>query len=323
MRQLSLSVLLCLLSGAAWGADVKDLAPCVDIASDAERLACYDKIAGRRTEPTTAKPSPLAERWELEPSTNRGTFGFRPYRQNYILLARVTDRENDRPFRSNDTPATEDLTLDRNEIKYQLSFKTKAWDNIFGSKSDLWFAYTQQSHWQVFNGSVSRPFRETNYEPEIVWVTPLTFALGGFKVRYGALGINHQSNGRSDPLSRSWNRVFAEVGGEYGDFALWVRPWWRIPESPEKDDNPDITKFIGRGEIVGVYKFGRHTFSAVVRNNFSFGNNRGSVLADWSFPLVADLKGYVQVFSGYGESLIDYNWRQTTFGIGVLLTDRL
>jgi phospholipase A1 len=42
---------------------------------------------------------------------------------------------------------------------------------------------------------------------------------------------------------------------------------------------------------------------------------------DWSYPLNQKLRGYVQFSTGYGESLIDYNHHQNTFGIGVLLTD--
>jgi len=79
---------------------------------------------------------------------------------------------------------------------------------------------------------------------------------------------------------------------------------------------------IGYGDLLAVYKWNaRNTVSLLVRNNLSWSDNKGGYQLDWSFPLYGRLKGYVQVFTGYGESLIDYNWRQTTFGIGVLLTD--
>ena len=39
--------------------------------------------------------------------------------------------------------------------------------------------------------------------------------------------------------------------------------------------------------------------------------------------LLGPIRGYVQVFSGYGETMIDYNWKQTTVGIGIAVSDGL
>ncbi len=47
--------------------------------------------------------------------------------------------------------------------------------------------------------------------------------------------------------------------------------------------------------------------------------SRGSAQLDWVFPLSGALHGYFQAFSGQGESLVDYNHRQTKLGLGVTI----
>jgi phospholipase A1 len=136
-----------------------------------------------------------------------------------------------------------------------------------------------------------------------------------------AIGVNHQSNGRSEPLSRSWNRLVAQLGVERGDVALLLRPWWRLPESASSDDNPDITRYIGNGELVAVWAPGENTYSLTLRGSARSG--RGAAQASWNFPLARRVRGTLHLFSGYGDSLIDYNVKQTTIGFGISLADHL
>ncbi|MHB1085511.1 MAG: phospholipase A [Thiobacillus sp.] len=140
--------------------------------------------------------------------------------------------------------------------------------------------------------------------------------------RFVNLGQVHQSNGRPEGLSRSWNRIHAQFGFERGNFALLVRPWYRIPENAANDDNPDIEDFMGHGDLLATYQDSGSTYSLLLRNNLEdSSSNHGVVQVNWSFPLHGRLRGYVQYFNGYGESLIDYNHSQQTLGIGVSLTD--
>jgi phospholipase A1 len=357
MKSLLVAAALLVCTVPADAVEVADWQACAGIHHDQARLACYDRLVQRSlpaadnpqahhaeqtlaslaggitapTSPSFADPaehaavstSRMQARWELTADSDRGTFGLRPHQQNFAIL-KLTSNGNEHPFSPLFEQADVDAqALDKHEVQFQLSFKTKLLDDVLRSNSDLWLGYTQQSNWQIFNGSVSRPFRETNYQPELMWVAPITPRLGPLHFRYVSAGIVHQSNGRADPLSRSWDRLFVEVGAEAGNLALTFRPWWRIVEDASRDDNPDIERYIGRGELVASYRHEQHQFGLQIRNNFSLKNNRGSVLADWSFPLAGELRGYARLFSGYGESLIDYNWRQTTFGIGIILTDRL
>jgi phospholipase A1 len=196
----------------------------------------------------------------------------------------------------------------------------KVADDLFWDDAALWVAYTQESHWQAYNHVISAPFRETDYEPETFLVFPTQFQLFGFNARFVSVGAVHQSNGESDPLSRSWNRIYADLGLERGNFSLMIKPWWRIPESASTDDNPDITKYIGQGEMQGIYRFDKSLVSVTLRDNLR-ADNHGSVRVDYVFPIYKKLNGYVQFFSGYGESLIDYNSRQDTIGVGFSVGD--
>jgi phospholipase A1 len=331
---------------ALWAAPVPALAApsdCHAIDAASERLACYDRESGRgtraptapakRTDPAAAEPHALAREvtpapalsildrsWGFDPASNRYDVGF--HRSNYLLFGRYSDDVNVDPFIPLFEAAGRDPDLKSTEAKFQFSFKGRLWttdDRRWG----VWAAYTQQSQWQLYNGDESRPFRDTNYMPEIMVAYRPGIELPlGFRWNMVNVGFNHQSNGRSDILSRSWNRLIAEGAIERGDLVLNAKLWYRLKEDDIDDDNPDITDYLGYGEIGALYRWQGHSFSANLRGNPATG--KGALQVGWfSPPLLGPLRFYVQGFTGYGESLIDYNWNQTTIGAGVALSDGL
>jgi len=332
-------VLLWLLAAPLARAQEPEPELCWKIENDALRLACYDR-QGRTEEDRPVDPrlgywqqrypeshdsvySLLNYRWEL--TDNLGKFILRPYKPVYFLPLFYSNNPNPLPDSGNPrTTVTSPLDLDYSEAKLQLSFKTKLEDNLLGENIDLWFGFTQSSHWQIYNSNASRPFRETNYEPELMLVHAMNFRLGSYTARMVSLSFNHQSNGRSEPLSRSWNRVILTLGFDRPDWAFLLRPWWRLPEtSADEDENPDILDYVGRGEVLVVHRKGNsHQIAALVRHSLKDGSDsRGSVRIDWSYPCFNRLRCHLQVFSGYGESLIDFNHRTTAIGIGMALLE--
>ncbi|WP_254461198.1 phospholipase A [Xanthomonas sacchari] len=269
------------------------------------------------------KGSLLDSRWELAKDSKLGTFQLRAYKPVYLLPAFWTSKKNEMP--SSPNPANTVTTaepLDSVEAKFQLSFKTKIVENIFGDNGDLWGGYTQSSRWQVYNAEQSRPFRETNYEPELMLVFRNNYSLFGWKGRMTGIQLTHQSNGRSDPLSRSWNRAMLNIGLDRENWALVLRPWYRIPESRKQDNNPDIEDYMGRGDATLIYNRNGHEVALMARHSLRGGDrSHGAVQLDWGFPISNLLRGHVQVFDGYGESMIDYNHRATYVGVGISLLE--
>lgn len=293
-------------------------------ASDADKSANVNVFAADArcpaSSPDAGDRSPLDTFWEL--GDKCGRFGIKTYRPNYLLFGRYSNSPDAQPT-SPTHPSAPPQSARRTEAKFQLSFRFKLLEDLPLGGADVWGAYTQQSNWQVYDGANSRPFRETDYEPELMVVLPTRYdvPLFGWTGRYVSLGIVHQSNGQSDPLSRSWNRVYAQFGFDAGDFSLQVRPWVRLRESLASDDNPDIEHYLGHADFVASYRTGKFEASLLLRDNLHEHSNRGSAKLDLSFPAWPqhNLRFYLQAFAGYGETLIDYNHRQTTVGVGIML----
>lgn len=263
----------------------------------------------------------LDKRWELSADSKLGTWNIRAHQPVYLLPAFWTTDKNEFPKSPNPTNTVdENQNLKSMEAKFQISLKTKAAENLIGDNGDLWVGYTQSSRWQVYNAEESRPFRETNYEPEASLIFHTNYNVLGLNGRLLGLTLNHQSNGRTDPLSRSWNRVMLNVGFEKDNFAMMIRPWYRLEEDFKDDNNPDIKDYVGRGDLTTFYRWNEHDFTLMLRHSLKGGeDSRGAVQFDWAFPITGKLRGHFQLFDGYGESLIDYNHRATYAGLGVSL----
>ena len=265
--------------------------------------------------------TPLSQLYDLDKNHESGTFSIREHEETYFLPAWYRTSPNYYPYTPTRGTTVNDVQTEqkRLEAKLQISVKTKLMEDLFKTRADLWVAYTQQSNWQVYNqGEKSAPFRNTDYKPEIFITQPVKANLPfGGKLRMLGAGYVHQSNGQARPSSRSWNRVYAMAGMEWGKLTVVPRLWARIDPSGDKDDNPDIMHYMGYGDVRLAYQLGnQRTISSTLRYNPL--HNRGAIQVGYTFPIKGKLKGYIQGFHGYGESLLDYNHKQTGIGAGVL-----
>ncbi len=267
----------------------------------------------------------LAKFWELEPDAKRGTFRVRTYAPNFLLPAHYSSNVNKAPQSPTHPDGGSFSTYRQTEAELQVSLRAKVVEDVLLPGADVWVAYTQQSIWQLWNGPDSSPFRSSDYQPEAMFVLPLPDKIGdlggGWRWRMALAGIAHESNGQADPLSRSWNRLYLGTAFTRDDVALQARLNHRMFESGI-DDNPHITDYIGNTELSASWFPGETTMQLVARTSFKT-FRRGSLQFNWTHPVFADrpdgLRWYLQLFSGYGETLLDYNHRQNSVGLGFTL----
>jgi phospholipase A1 len=331
-----------LLSTRAYPVPANSVA-CASKADNIERLECYDDLSAEHLEELKSIPAkvPVEEKvteprsyltrsWDLDNKDDEllgeHQSPLKPHHVSYLII-RKSSETNQQPFSPSRGSVTLPVSLDTEEVKFQFSQKAKVLNPVsvhfLGITSfRLWGAYTQQSSWQAFNSGNSSPFRETIYEPELI----LTMSTGNqYGLKLVNFGYVHQSNGLNSSLSRSWNRMYLQGGWESDTLSGLVRVWKRIPEADGQDDMPDIEDYSGRGDLFLRWAplDGTQLIGLTLRNNFSLEQNRGFIQLDWATPIKLNqsAKLHVQFTSGYGETLIDYNFRLTTVGLGVSFRD--
>jgi len=338
------SVRCYLLTAVVMAASLPLTAPAATPISDAEREAIEARLAALQAEmdalhetlanadaqrPATsferemrrerADDEELAEsvnqRRQLERASAQNPFAITTHRRNYWFPVSYNTNPNQAAF----VDISDSAAPDRGEMKFQFSAKFNLMEDLFGAYGgDLHFAYTQRSWWQAYNTDASSPFRETNYEPEVFLDLENQASLLGWTNINNRLALNHQSNGRSAELSRSWNRLILESTFIKDNWALVLAPHWRIPESSDEDDNPDIHKFLGYGDITLARRLNEdNELSLLLRGNPS--DTRLGTQVDYSWPMFGSIRAHVQYYYGYGESLIDYDRRSHRLSLGFSL----
>lgn len=262
--------------------------------------------------------SPVEERANKEKKIPPNSFAITFYKPTYVLPYYFTFSPYTSVYQGN-TPEGEQIK--NNELKFQISFKVPAWRNILRNGTTLYLAYTQLSYWQAYNHTAF--FRETNFEPEIFLANEINLRLiKNMHINFLNVGAVHQSNGMGGFQERSWNRIYLEAISSYENLMVSIKPWVIIKDAPTRRYNPNIGSYLGYGEITVAYKFPcRNVVSLQFHSVFEHGGKHATGELTWSFPVTPFLNLYLDVFSGYGQSLIEYDHRTNSAGIGIALSN--
>jgi phospholipase A1 len=208
-------------------------------------------------------------------------------------------------------------------LKYRVLNDTGPLATKYPALKGLHVAYTQRSLWDIT--SDSSPFYDTSYSPEVMFesLAPDTGSTGGFTWLGYQTAFQHESNGRGGAESRSFNSVYFRPGFAFGDLNGWrfiVRPKF-FAYVGDISDNRDIKDYRGYSELRLI--FGRNDglgVSATGRIGQKF--DKGSLQFDAAYPteyLSGNFEMYLhaQYWTGYGESLLNYNRRTSNFRAGV------
>jgi len=241
-------------------------------------------------------------------------FRLQPYRTNYFLPFAIANRV----YQAH-SPGEK---FKESEAEIQISLKLKMDSSLLGFNEKYYLSYTQHAFWQIYIQSA--PFRESIYNPEAFVVFPVSDSESLLHIRSFKVAVAHQSNGQPNTkdnpvyngfnLSKSINYLYATLRLQHKTLISDITLLTPFFGSANLSDNPDIMKYMGYTKVEFTYFYNEHMFGLMLRGNPA--SRKGAVEASYSYPL-KNAYLYAKVFSGYMESLIDYNHYVTKFAIGL------
>lgn len=217
---------------------------------------------------------------------------------------------------------------DRVKARLQYSFKYRIFDEdgLFVQQAEwlrgLHLSYTQSSLWNI--SETSAPFEDSSYRPSLFW--DLFSNESVYFPSFIRSGYEHESNGQAGDSSRSIDTLFAWLfwDGQIGDYQWIVAPklYGYLTTGGE---NEDIDEF--RGYVDLYLRFGNEDGLLLSTTIRAPSRHRTMIVADLSYPIREKIFArtggylYIQVFQGYGESLLSYNKKADTkvrFGMAIV-----
>lgn len=281
-----LGLLLLVLSSASLGSGQ----------TDASRQAWIEQRDTSKTklleaEFLTIEPDELLRQFQREPN-----FGM--YHDTYIITGAATNKP---------------ISRETADAKFQISFRHRLFKGIMPFNSFLMLTYTQKSFWDIYRES--SPFGDNNYNPGILLGAPVIKhnQLRGII----SLSLEHESNGRDQEASRSWN--FVSLSGVYfhnSALSLQAKLWWGIPG---KRDNPDLLRYKGYGLLALNYRSFNETFGGSLIINPSAAGINSQLELSLKLKQRDSYYLFLQWCQGYAEGLLHYDRYASMLRIGIAL----
>lgn len=221
------------------------------------------------------------------------------YKDNYIVLGTDLFHKPDR---------------ENSDAKFQISVRQRLTNSVLPFRTYLFLTYTQLAFWDVFQESF--PFRDINFNPTIGIGRPLVYDnryLGEINLQF-----EHESNGKDEDASRSWNKISFSSSLRFNDHWSYFGKLW-IP-IVDGENNPDIVRYKGYGIFALSYNQ-REKYNLSVILNPRTGFMNANITVNYSYRLFKRENQYLffEFYNGYGEGLLDYKEFHQRFRLGFVI----